>query len=322
MLSALKNNIKDNIDDKFELFSFNEINKIPMFLKEKYNFYEIRILDISCILLEVKNDLPSIDMIEKNLKILNNLKKGNFIFYFNKISSYRKKTLIERRISFISEDGQMFLPFLGLLLKNTPNLVKKEIQKFSPSAQLAFLFFIYNKNITINNESFAKKMNFTLITASRALNELYDAKLIDFNSGGKTGRSKEYKRIADNDYFEKGKNYLINPIKKIVYVQKVPDNSFIAGLESLSELSMLNYFENKVRAIYYKNYNKLNIKVVNNNDIIKDKNLVKLEIWKYDPSLFVKNNHVDLISLYASLLDDKDERVESELENILKGEKW
>jgi hypothetical protein len=85
---------------------------------------------------------------------------------------------------------------------------------------------------------------------------------------------------------------------------------------------MLNYFENKVRAIYYKNYNKLNIKVVDNNDIIKDKNLVKLEIWKYDPSLFVKNNHVDLISLYASLLDNKDERVESELENILKGEKW
>ncbi len=63
-----------------------------MFLKEKYNFYEIRILDISCILLEVKNDLPSIDMIKKNLKFLNNLKKENIISYFNKISSYRKKT--------------------------------------------------------------------------------------------------------------------------------------------------------------------------------------------------------------------------------------
>ncbi len=109
----------------------------------------------------------------------------------------------------------MFLPFLELLLKNTPNLVKDEIQKFSPSAQLAFLFFIYNNNITINNESFAKKMNLTLITASRALNELYDAKLIDFDSGGKTGRIKEYKRIVDNDYFEKGKNYLIKPIKKL-----------------------------------------------------------------------------------------------------------
>ncbi len=85
---------------------------------------------------------------------------------------------------------------------------------------------------------------------------------------------------------------------------------------------MLNYFKNKVRAIYYKNYNKLNIKVVNNCDIIKDNNLVKLEIWKYDPSSFVKNNHVDLISIYDSLLGNKDERVESDLENILKSEKW
>ncbi len=91
MLSALKNNIKDNIDDNFELFSFNEINKIPMFLKEKYNFYEIIILDISCILLEVKNDLPSIDMIEKNLKFLNNLKKKILYFTLIKYLHIEKK---------------------------------------------------------------------------------------------------------------------------------------------------------------------------------------------------------------------------------------
>jgi len=50
----------------------------------------------------------------------------------------------------------------------------------------------------------------------------------------------------------------------------------------------------------YKNFNNQDIRIINNNDIIKEKKLIKLEIWENAPSLFAENNYVDVISLSAS----------------------
>ena len=50
-----------------------------------------------------------------------------------------------------------------------------------------------------------------MMKSSRALNELYNAKLLIYEIGGKTGRSKYYSRIYDSDYFQKGKVCLILP---------------------------------------------------------------------------------------------------------------
>ena len=68
--------------------------------------------------------------------------------------------------------------------------------------------------------------------------------------------------------------------------------------------------------------NKEQVEVVNNKDLIKDTELVELELWDYDPGLFSNNGHVDLLSLYASLKEETDERVEQALEEVLRGEPW
>ena len=78
------------------------------------------------------------------------------------------------------------------------------------------------------------------MTASRALNDLYDANLLIYEIGGKTGRSKEYRRISDPEYFEKGRRFIKSPVKKVVYVKSAPAGTLVAGLEALAELSMIN----------------------------------------------------------------------------------
>lgn len=50
--------------------------------------------------------------------------------------------------------------------------------------------------------------------------------------------------------------------------------------------------------------------------------LVELQLWNYDPKLFSNKNHVDLMSLYAILKEETDERVGQALEEILRGEPW
>lgn len=51
-------------------------------------------------------------------------------------------------------------------------------------------------------------------------------------------------------------------------------------------------------------------------------NLVKLELWKYDPKKFARNGMVDPVSLYMTFVDNMDERIEGALEELLEEYKW
>ena len=219
------------------------------------------------------------------------------------------------------EDGQMYLPFLGLDLKKVKEHVE-EAKGFTAPAQIAYLYFLYHKEEVVNTTDFAKKLGFNKMTASRALNDLYHANLITYEIGGMTGRSKEYKRIKDPDYFLRGRNYLKTPVRKIIYTKTRPLDALTAGMEALSELSMINPPGHPIMAIDRNKLNNEQVEVVNNKDLIKDTKLVELELWDYDPGLFSNNGHVDLLSLYASLKEETDERVRQALEEVLRGEPW
>ena len=314
--------LKENIDDYVTIKPLQDKNKFPVFLRNIYNFYEIRILDNLCILLEILDEAPGVDAIEKHIKRIEELTNQHIVLYYKQITRYRRKSLIENRIPFIIEDGQIFLPFLGLHLKKAPQYVDEEVSTFSTSAQLAFLYFLFNKDAVINTAEFAQKMGFTTMTASRALNDLYNAKLITYRIGGKTGRSKEYRRISDPEYFKKGRAYIKTPVKRVVYVKRAPEKTLIAGLDALAELSMMNPLGHQVRAISCDQLNEQDIKIIKNKDIVKDQKFVELEIWDYDPKLFTDKKHVDIMSLYASLKEEKDERIEQALEEVLRGETW
>jgi len=322
LLLAIEPYLKDNIDDEIIVEKLDAANTVPIFLRNIYNFYTMEILGVQCVLLEIINEAPGINAIKKHLARIETVTNQKIVLYYKEITRYRRRSLIENNISFVVEDGQIFLPFLGLHLKKTKNYVEQEIKTFTPSAQIAYLYFLYNEKNVVNTTEFSKIFGFTLMTASRALNELYDTKLLTYEVGGKTGRSKKYRRVSNPDYFKRGTEFINSPIKKVVYVKKAPEASYVAGLEALSHLSMINPPNHKIRAIEEGCLNSSDLEIVKNKDLIKDEKLVELQIWGYDPKLFAKNNMIDVVSLYASLQGENDERIEQALEEVLRGEKW
>jgi predicted transcriptional regulator len=301
---------------------WDDISKVPISLRNTYKLYSMIILGIPCILLEIIDKAPGVDSIRKHIKRIEEITNDQIVLYYKDITRYRRKSLVENKIPFVIEDGQIYLPFLGLHFKKTNESVEEETKEFTPSAQTAYLHFLYNKETVVNTTDFSRMLGWSKMTASRALNELYNAKLLTYKMGGKTGRSKYYKRIADSDYFKKGSELLNSPIKKVVYLKMEPKNSLTAGLEALTKLSMINPSGYKIRAIYRDNLMGSDLKIIKNKDIVKDEKLVELQIWGYDPQLFAKEGNVDIVSLYASLKEDKDERVERALDEVLQGEKW
>lgn len=96
----------------------------------------------------------------------------------------------------------------------------------------------------------------------------------------------------------------------------------VAGLEALSKKSMLNPPGHFVRAIAMATFKEINIEPIEEGNITGFENLTELQIWEYDPRLFKEKDRVDIVSLYATLQEEKDERVEQALEAALGGEAW
>ena len=95
-----------------------------------------------------------------------------------------------------------------------------------------------------------------------------------------------------------------------------------AGMSALSRTSMLSEPRKVVKAI-----GKAALKSIDSNLIVDPKwntldNYLELEIWKYDPVPFMNNGNVDTISLALSLSDEKDERVEYEIEHLMENMPW
>jgi hypothetical protein len=95
-----------------------------------------------------------------------------------------------------------------------------------------------------------------------------------------------------------------------------------AGLSALAHYSNLAEPANLVLALEGKQWKK----VKTSNDVmildIAEPNASELEVWSYSPALFGKNGVVDRFSLFLSMREDNDERVQSALEAMMEQVEW
>ena len=137
--------LKENVDDNVTIKSWREKSMFPVFLRSNYNFYEMMILGTLCILLEITDETPGIDTLQKHIKRIEALIDYQIVIFYKEISRYRRKTFIENRI-----------PFVGLDLKKATQNIEKEVKCFSTSVQFAYLYFLYHKDEIVNMTEFAK----------------------------------------------------------------------------------------------------------------------------------------------------------------------
>ncbi len=323
MPDQIEKYLRENIDKELWIKPWNKTDTLPLILRQQYRFFEMHMLNKEYILLDIIGEHQiSINRLVKQVRRIQELSGLQPVYYYRKLSRFRRRTLIENRIPFVIDDGQMFLPFLGLNIDYTLAETVQHVDSFTAAAQLTFAYFLYHKDLELNATELAGKMNFTKMTASRALNKLYALNLLTYHIGGKTGRSKIYRRIADPYYFVIGRRYLSSPVRRVEYTKSDPGKAYIAGLDALAELSMLNPPDHPIRAMGYEQFREEEPELVKNRDMISDVKLTEVQVWDYDPGLLSNTKYVDLISLFSSLKDESDERVELALEEILRGETW
>ncbi|MFT3752866.1 MAG: hypothetical protein QM800_08305 [Paludibacter sp.] len=162
-------------------------------------------------------------------------------------------------------------------------------------------------------------MPYNYVALARAVANLEDCKLCSTKIKDKTGI--KYIQFGDSkrELWLKAQDYLSTPVKKVLYCNAVPEGNFsVSGVNALSQYSHLNAEQYETRAIWDKLFKPTEGKF---NEL---EGLYKIEIWKYPTTmpLFLENNVVDKLSLYLSMKNEPDARIEKELEIMIEEMKW
>lgn len=287
---------------------------LPLYIVSNYQFFTAYIENIRCIVIIPIEELPTLPSLKKQIQKIRVIDDVPVVLYSKTISFYRRKSLLENHIPFIT-DKQTFLPFIGTLLVDEKESEKIK-DKFVYSTQLLFLAYMYNHEKKVYVSDLSKRLLYSAMTLSRAVKQL---EMTDLFLVYKDGVNKVIEsKYSHKELFERIQHYLLTPVRQVGYMDQslVTDYMVIAGESALSEMSMLNSSRLRTYAVYEKDFDKTQFI----DELIDPEVQVKVEIWAYDPQLFTHTNIADTLSIVLSLKENKDERIEEVLEDILEKE--
>lgn len=305
-----------------KLNSFEETKfSLPLYLQDGKKFYRVSVSGKTFVVAFFETqERFNVKTLKKQLSSYQNVIKTDVVYGFDKISSFQRKSMIENEVPFVSRNGQMYLPFMGVLFEKCAegeDIIKIQ---FTPVSQLLYLLFLYENGSYTKLEA-AKKLQILPMSISRASKQLLEKGLIEEKKNGTeitmTARVKERREL-----YEKARKYLINPIQSVLYLPNgsVDRNTPASGEFSLAQRSDIGY-PKYVEYALYKDLPFVKELVGVNPDLDYENDIIRIQKWKYNPLMFSCNGQVDPVSLICTFADTNDERIHKCLEQV-KEEIW
>lgn len=286
---------------------------LPNFIRSRYEMERVGLSGIDAVFVYPRGEHEPTDVLKKHLRIIENAYKAKTVLILNRLTFRQRECLLRERIPFVVEGKQIYLPFLAVYLQKRCDGEAPEKQTWAPATQVLLLHYLYGGCGEIRMSEAAKSLGFTPMSISRACKQLEESGLIQTKRKGVDKilfcdkRPKELFLAADP--------FWLNPVKRTVYVLKkeAGNGLLLGGLSALSGLTSLNpphvmcYASDSVSK-----WAKSASPALQDGD-----GQCAVELWRYDPKRLSKGNSVDPLSLALALRDEKDERVEAAVEEML-----
>lgn len=302
--------------EKVMVKKFSDILKIPMFLTNEYEFFESKLQDNLYILLRVQSKRILIDKIKKHILKLRELGIERPVLVLEEMRASQRKLFVANRLAFIVPGKQIYLPFICLDFNEKISLKPTKIEKFTAATQCVYLHILNQTEKDVNTRQITEDLGIAQISANRAIRQLVSLGAIE--ESGPTTR-KRYNRISKKDFWKKGKDYLIDPVQKKIYLSEKPKgiDLYLSNQSALAELSMIGDPHTESYAISKNDLEKIKKEMLIADYEADSISYLVIEVWRYQPGLFTDKNIVDIFSLYAELKDQDDPRIEIEFEQLL-----
>ena len=311
------------------------LDKLPVYIHETYKLYRTELFNTVIILAELKKEKElSIQQTEKQVQQIRNLLNQKIVVVLENVAAYNRKRLIEKGINFIVPGKQLYLPELLVDLREmyTHPRAKRKNEKLLPSAQFLLIYHIIHRNNhwKIEEHPFkeiAQKLAYTPMAITNAIENLKYHDLVEVQGEKEKFIRFRYDRHELWNVAHK-QDLFVNPVIKTIFVDEKPKDLFLlqSNASAWPEYTDLNpdrqeYYAIEKTAFYGLQRSNM---LINPNEY---EGRYALEIWKYDPWPLVDELPndmlvVDPLSLYLSVNDSSDERIEMALNQILEKFTW
>jgi DNA-binding MarR family transcriptional regulator len=296
-------------------------NDLAPYLRQPYRYFEGELSGTQLLWLLVDGEPPTPKTVQKHVSALTRVWPAQPVVAFESLASYDRQRLIQHGVDFVVPGTQLYLPAMGIDFRAR---AKKARHLFDvvlrPSTQVLLLHLLeVEEGGPWTATEIAPVLGYTKMTMARAVAQLEDAQLIRVN---RTGRANEFILApAKREIWDVAQSRLLDPVVRRVLIHGGDfDAEPLAGLTALAGHTMLAEPRVPVHAIGLTRAGELDTHLDHDPTLpVTDDNDVEIEVWSYDPRVLSDGPTVDLLSLYLSLRDDVDERVQSALEQLLKG---
>ena len=303
--------IKSSIGTNISISKISERDTVssPMYISQLYNLYDAIIADVPVLLAElVQNATFAPKQFVVHEQILHSLRNRVVVFVFHQLASYNRSRLAEKGINYILIGNRIHIPALWMI-QEKERKDHRIAQEITPSAQAVLLYAIYEKAIRFGYRELAARLSMPYATVCKAIETLTHLQLCNVVG------SRE-KQVCFNDdkpsLLRQALPLLKSPVRHVLYMDQQPPTAIFAGITALAEYTMLNPDEQQCLAISYDAFKQLN-----DYSTVDKYMSYRIEVWTYNPQLFAKDGLADKISVYLSLQENTDERVQYELKQML-----
>lgn len=291
------------------------LDLLPMSIVGNFKLYHGQILGKNLIFVYIEDaDMITPVMTKKQLDIIQKRTGIITVLVPKHLHSYNVGRLIAQKVNFVIPDKQMFIPSLLLDLKNDKVIDGDIKDSITPMTQCLLLYHLEVESISGKTSyELADKLSVSYASINRALRWLVTKDLIK-QEGVKTKTVQI--ELSGRELWDKALPMLVSPIEQIYYTDAPLEGQMISGVNALASYTMLNEEPKQCCAI-----SKKDLKVLN---ISTDKQFGQneIQVWKYNPRMFSVSGVVDRLSLYLSLINNEDERIQIELERLINEMSW
>lgn len=287
------------------------LKNLPVLYHGLYDFEELDIHEKQFLVIKVKDKSLGPKDFKKHSKALSESLDYPQIWYLKELHFNKVQRMIENELNFVIEDKQVHLPAVNVSIKAVVNKTKISDQLSGLSINMLIREILKGDLTGKSKVEIAELFKTTKMSAGRGIEPLLANDLCEER---KIGVSKKIQFKERSDLWRYIKDKISSPVKETIFIDKLPNALPLSGVSALSKQTMLADDEVFTYASDKRAFNK---RFTNTEPVLEEFASAKVQLWDR-PAILQENGCINVIDTYLELKEVDDERVQIELEKLLK----
>ena len=324
--AAIQRYLHDTLGLRATLGPWTAAGKLPYFLQEAFAVRRLTLHGHDVLLaLDQRPHPPKLSELRAQVERLRAAAQMPVVYVTDAIASYERKRLVEQRVPFLVPGNQLYLPDLGIDLREYFRTAKAEAgATLSPATQAVLITLLLSKPWRAEwvLAEIVTRLGYTAMTLTRVLRELAAEGLAEVKQSGRERHL--HADAAPQELWERARKVMRSPVKRSIWVQTTAKDAPALPVAGLSALARLTQIADPPWPVYAIGPTEWRQAKLDHPKLLPQPadGCSEWQLWTYSPALTRDARVVDPLSLTLSLEQGADDRVQMALDELRKYFPW